>query len=329
MSNVSLLAFGALVAGTGSGTIAAYAFSPSAEMAVAKLGSAEKYRISNLHKRRRLMARLANEAELLRGAVFWRRRLSVELTEARKIGNGLGICEAGMLGHNAAANAHFGVERITSIHCRLQAATSSLLVIARDNLELINRTLTPTLRTERDALDRHLALERERQSAARNANTQDVRMDSQLFVDRQPLALAGGLANWTAVRIVLWVCWREDNYRRYRFAVPHRRLPRNFATVFVPYVLDLAGNASIRLLNSIRIIQVWTGGASAVASIFDMFCWGGRQFDEHCAIGTLGRKRCERITSGLRNGLEIVPICAKASLLFLSTTRLRHHLAGC
>jgi hypothetical protein len=66
MSNVSLLAFGALVAGTGSGTIAGHAFSPSAEMAVAKLGCAEKYRISNLYKRRSLMARLANEAELLR-----------------------------------------------------------------------------------------------------------------------------------------------------------------------------------------------------------------------------------------------------------------------
>ena len=172
------------------------------------------------HERRRLEQR-KNEGAAHAAAISNKTEaLWAELTKTKDLGDGRGPCDLASAGPDALTWARDALKDAAAVSKRLQGDRKAYLEAAQADLELLNRTVYPSLRAERDAIDLNLNDARARQKVLREdhakSKTAWLRDQAKSF----PLSLArSGAANWTAFRgafnacaPILYGCRCHDDY---------------------------------------------------------------------------------------------------------------------
>ena len=172
------------------------------------------------HERRRLEQR-KNEGAAHAAAITNKTdALWAELTKTKDLGDGRGPCDLASAGPDALTWARDALKDAAAASKRLQGDRKAYLEAAQADLELLNRTVYPSLRAERDAIDLNLNDARARQKVLREdhakSKTAWLRDQAKSF----PLSLArSGAANWTAFRgafnacaPILYGCRCHDDY---------------------------------------------------------------------------------------------------------------------
>ena len=172
------------------------------------------------HERRRLEQR-KNEGAAHAAAISNKTEaLWAELTKTKDLGDGRGPCDLASAGPDALTWARDALKDAAAASKRLQGDRKAYLEAAQADLELLNRTVYPSLRAERDAIDLNLNDARARQKVLREdhakSKTAWLRDQAKSF----PLSLArSGAANWTAFRgafnacaPILYGCRCHDDY---------------------------------------------------------------------------------------------------------------------
>jgi hypothetical protein len=174
------------------------------------------------HERRRLEQR-KNEGAAHAAAISNKTEaLWAELTKTKDLGDGRGPCDLASAGPDALTWARDALKDAAAVSKRLQGDRKAYLEAAQADLELLNRTVYPSLRAERDAIDLNLNDARARQKVLREdhakSKTAWLRDQAKSF----PLSLArSGAANWTAFRGAFNACSR---FGVLFFLVPSRDL---------------------------------------------------------------------------------------------------------
>ena len=159
------------------------------------------------HERRRLEQR-KNEGAAHAAAISNKTEaLWAELTKTKDLGDGRGPCDLASAGPDALTWARDALKDAAAASKRLQGDRKAYLEAAQADLELLNRTVYPSLRAERDAIDLNLNDARARQKVLREdhakSKTAWLRDQAKSF----PLSLArSGAANWTAFRGAFNAC---------------------------------------------------------------------------------------------------------------------------
>ena len=159
------------------------------------------------HERRRLEQR-KNEGAAHAAAISNKTdALWAELTKTKDLGDGRGPCDLASAGPDALTWARDALKDAAAASKRLQGDRKAYLEAAQADLELLNRTVYPSLRAERDAIDLNLNDARARQKVLREdhakSKTAWLRDQAKSF----PLSLArSGAANWTAFRGAFNAC---------------------------------------------------------------------------------------------------------------------------
>ena len=170
------------------------------------------------HERRRLEQR-KNEGAAHAAAISNKTEaLWAELTKTKDLGDGRGPCDLASAGPDALTWARDALKDAAAVSKRLQGDRKAYLEAAQADLELLNRTVYPSLRAERDAIDLNLNDARARQKVLREdhakSKTAWLRDQAKSF----PLSLArSGAANWTAFRGAFNAC---SCFRVLFFVVP-------------------------------------------------------------------------------------------------------------
>ena len=293
------------------------------------------------HERRRLEQR-KNEGAAHASAISDKTEaLWAELTKTKDLGDGRGPCDLASAGPDALTWARDALKDAAAASKRLQGDRKAYLEAAQADLELLNRTVYPSLRAERDAIDLNLNDARARQKVLREdhakSKTAWLRDQAKSF----PLSLArSGAANWTAFRgafnacaPILYGCRCHDDYdlflslcpfflfsRRRREKTPSTRLARRCRAAHMeePGWLWRLGPADARAR-----FAAWEAGARnrskalAIAlanAYFDVKLWWIDQVDEHCDWRAPGHANCKRAAFAIRNFLELWPCLWKTSL---------------
>ena len=266
-------------------------------------------------ERRRLIGRIVEEKALMKATLFQRRSLAKEFTEMTSLRGRLGPCAFATEGPNATTTN--ALAAAVSLNRQVHAKTLSLLINASEDIEALNRTLNPSLRVDRDILDRHLNTAHRRQIAARTASREDENEDSRHFADRYPLALPRGLANWSAFEIIFYIYWREDACEQRIFMGSWRHLLRApmvslLVDLIVPDSFSGVWNTHFNKKNHEGRAMVVHYGVGSVSIIFHIRKWGMRQLDKHCIIR---QGKCEHTEANVRGGFEVAHLCSRAILL--------------
>ena len=293
------------------------------------------------HERRRLEQR-KNEGAAHAAAISNKTEaLWAELTKTKDLGDGRGPCDLASAGPDALTWARDALKDAAAASKRLQGDRKAYLEAAQADLELLNRTVYPSLRAERDAIDLNLNDARARQKVLREdhakSKTAWLRDQAKSF----PLSLArSGAANWTAFRgafnacaPILYGCRCHDDYdlflslcpfflfsRRRREKTPSTRLARRCRAAHMeePGWLWRLGPADARAR-----FAAWEADARnrskalAIAlanAYFDVKLWWIDQVDEHCDWRAPGHANCKRAAFAIRNFLELWPCLWKTSL---------------
>ena len=183
---------------------AAHADTQTLNDAVAALETRQRARA---HERRRLEQR-KNEGAAHAAAISNKTEaLWAELTKTKDLGDGRGPCDLASAGPDALTWARDALKDAAAASKRLQGDRKAYLEAAQADLELLNRTVYPSLRAERDAIDLNLNDARARQKVLREdhakSKTAWLRDQAKSF----PLSLArSGAANWTAFRGAFNAC---------------------------------------------------------------------------------------------------------------------------
>ena len=294
------------------------------------------------HERRRLEQR-KNEGAAHAAAISNKTEaLWAELTKTKDLGDGRGPCDLASAGPDALTWARDALKDAAAASKRLQGDRKAYLEAAQADLELLNRTVYPSLRAERDAIDLNLNDARARQKVLREdhakSKTAWLRDQAKSF----PLSLArSGAANWTAFRgafnacaPILYGCRCHDDYdlflslcpfflfsRRRREKTPSTRLARRCRAAHMeePGWLWRLGPADARAR-----FAAWEADARnrskalAIAlanAYFDVKLWWIDQVDEHCDWRAPGHANCKRAAFAIRNFLELWPCLWKTSLV--------------
>ena len=180
------------------------------------------------HERRRLEQR-KNEGAAHAAAISNKTEaLWAELTKTKDLGDGRGPCDLASAGPDALTWARDALKDAAAVSKRLQGDRKAYLEAAQADLELLNRTVYPSLRAERDAIDLNLNDARARQKVLREdhakSKTAWLRDQAKSF----PLSLArSGAANWTAFRgafnacaPILYGCRCHDDYDLFLYLCP-------------------------------------------------------------------------------------------------------------
>ena len=215
----------------------------------------EQRQRARAHERRRLEQR-KNEGAAHAAAISNKTEaLWAELTKTKDLGDGRGPCDLASAGPDALTWARDALKDAAAVSKRLQGDRKAYLEAAQADLELLNRTVYPSLRAERDAIDLNLNDARARQKVLREdhakSKTAWLRDQAKSF----PLSLArSGAANWTAFRgafnacaPILYGCRCHDDYDlflclcpgflcvfvlpRVRWSVPRRTWTASCSTV--------------------------------------------------------------------------------------------------
>ena len=293
------------------------------------------------HERRRLEQR-KNEGAAHAAAISNKTEaLWAELTKTKDLGDGRGPCDLASAGPDALTWARDALKDAAAASKRLQGDRKAYLEAAQADLELLNRTVYPSLRAERDAIDLNLNDARARQKVLREdhakSKTAWLRDQAKSF----PLSLArSGAANWTAFRgafnacaPILYGCRCHDDYdlflclcpvflfsRRRREKTPSTRIARRCRAAHMeePGWLWRLGPADARAR-----FAAWEADARnrskalAIAlanAYFDVKLWWIDQVDEHCDWRAPGHANCKRAAFAIRNFLELWPCLWKTSL---------------
>ena len=185
------------------------------------------------HERRRLEQR-KNEGAAHAAAISNKTEaLWAELTKTKDLGDGRGPCDLASAGPDALTWARDALKDAAAASKRLQGDRKAYLEAAQADLELLNRTVYPSLRAERDAIDLNLNDARARQKVLREdhakSKTAWLRDQAKSF----PLSLArSGAANWTAFRgafnacaPILYGCRCHDDYDLFLSASCREKTP--------------------------------------------------------------------------------------------------------
>ena len=204
----------------------------AAHAATTKLNDAidalETRQRARAHERRRLEQR-KNEGAAHAAAISNKTEaLWAELTKTKDLGDGRGPCDLASAGPDALTWARDALKDAAAVSKRLQGDRKAYLEAAQADLELLNRTVYPSLRAERDAIDLNLNDARARQKVLREdhakSKTAWLRDQAKSF----PLSLArSGAANWTAFRgafnacaPILYGCRCHDDYDLFLYPCP-------------------------------------------------------------------------------------------------------------
>ena len=193
----------------------------------------EQRQRARAHERRRLEQR-KNEGAAHAAAISNKTEaLWAELTKTKDLGDGRGPCDLASAGPDALTWARDALKDAAAVSKRLQGDRKAYLEAAQADLELLNRTVYPSLRAERDAIDLNLNDARARQKVLREdhakSKTAWLRDQAKSF----PLSLArSGAANWTAFRgafnacaPILYGCRCHDDYDLFLYLRPVFLLP--------------------------------------------------------------------------------------------------------
>ena len=188
----------------------------------------EQRQRARAHERRRLEQR-KNEGAAHAAAISNKTEaLWAELTKTKDLGDGRGPCDLASAGPDALTWARDALKDAAAVSKRLQGDRKAYLEAAQADLELLNRTVYPSLRAERDAIDLNLNDARARQKVLREdhakSKTAWLRDQAKSF----PLSLArSGAANWTAFRgafnacaPILYGCRCHDDYDLFLYLCP-------------------------------------------------------------------------------------------------------------
>ena len=188
----------------------------------------EQRQRARAHERRRLEQR-KNEGAAHAAAISNKTEaLWAELTKTKDLGDGRGPCDLASAGPDALTWARDALKDAAADSKRLQGDRKAYLEAAQADLELLNRTVYPSLRAERDAIDLNLNDARARQKVLREdhakSKTAWLRDQAKSF----PLSLArSGAANWTAFRgafnacaPILYGCRCHDDYDLFLYLCP-------------------------------------------------------------------------------------------------------------
>ncbi len=188
----------------------------------------EQRQRARAHERRRLEQR-KNEGAAHAAAISNKTEaLWAELTKTKDLGDGRGPCDLASAGPDALTWARDALKDAAAVSKRLQGDRKAYLEAAQADLELLNRTVYPSLRAERDAIDLNLNDARARQKVLREdhakSKTAWLRDQAMSF----PLSLArSGAANWTAFRgafnacaPILYGCRCHDDYDLFLYLCP-------------------------------------------------------------------------------------------------------------
>ncbi len=188
----------------------------------------EQRQRARAHERRRLEQR-KNEGAAHAAAISNKTEaLWAELTKTKDLGDGRGPCDLASAGPDALTWARDALKDAAAASKRLQGDRKAYLEAAQADLELLNRTVYPSLRAERDAIDLNLNDARARQKVLREdhakSKTAWLRDQAKSF----PLSLArSGAANWTAFRgafnacaPILYGCRCHDDYDLFLYLRP-------------------------------------------------------------------------------------------------------------
>ena len=160
------------------------------------------------HERRRLEQR-RNEGAAHADAIHNKtEKLWAELTKTRDLGDGRGPCDLASAGPDALAEAAAALRDAAAASRELQGDRKAYLEAAQADLELLNRTVYPSLRAERDAIDRDLNDARSQQKVLKDdfAKRKTDWLEDQARSFPLSLGRGGGAANWTAFRSAFNAC---------------------------------------------------------------------------------------------------------------------------
>ena len=301
---------------------AAHKLHATIELGLEGMRSVAAHRRVDLFERRQILRRIVKEDVSMRLASIRRQGLLAKLSETRSVRNGLGPYAFAAEGPTSVANARAALTTAGFLQREGHAKTSLLLITARDNIDVLNRTVTPSVRAERDVIDRHLNTVRKRQITARNANKEGERKGTLHFAVRYPLVLSAGLANWSAFEAVFRICLQDDGCRQrlllgicpYLFRVPMASLPLSHLVPGTTSGLHGALRVVLSKLKKGRHGNVAACGVDSVTVISDIFSWGHSKLDTHCEV-SIGR--CEHVTACVRGGFEFAHAGSKAGFLIL------------